>query len=235
MAIFKRIRDIIAASVNDLLAKAEDPEAAAAQMIREMEESIVALRKEAASAIASHKMLERSLEKATGEIATWRENAELAVRESKDDLARKALGRKKDAEALAGEIESQLAESSRLVGKLKGELARVEDKVQEARAKRETLVTKKRLAECRRDLVRSVEGARRRLPGAGGFGEIIDGFDKLEEKIEREAAELEAARELDEELSGERGGRTLAGEFDEMKRKKDLDEELAALKKRVKE
>jgi phage shock protein A len=230
MAIFKRIRDIIAASVNDLLAKAEDPEAAAAQMIREMEESIVALRKEAASAIASHKMLERRLEKATGEVDSWRENAELAVRESKDDLARKALARKKDAEALAGQIESQLAESSRLVGRLKGELARVEDKVQEARAKRETLVTKKRLAECRRDLVRSVEGARR-LPGTGGFGDIIDGFDKLEEKIEREAAELEAARELDEEL----GGRTTAGEFDEMKRKKDLDEELAALKKRVKE
>ena len=62
MAIFKRVRDIVSASINDLLARVEDPESVVNQMIREMEESILALRRETASAIASHKMLVKKLE-----------------------------------------------------------------------------------------------------------------------------------------------------------------------------
>ena len=40
MGIFKRIKDMISANINDLLEKFEDPEHVIDQMIKEMEETI---------------------------------------------------------------------------------------------------------------------------------------------------------------------------------------------------
>ena len=51
MGIFKRIKDMITANINEMLDKIEDPEQAIDQMIREMEESILELRKQTAAAI----------------------------------------------------------------------------------------------------------------------------------------------------------------------------------------
>ena len=48
MTVFKRITQIVAANVNHLIEKAEDPEKMAKQLIREMDESIVRLRLEVA-------------------------------------------------------------------------------------------------------------------------------------------------------------------------------------------
>jgi phage shock protein A len=209
----------------------EDPETALKQMIREMEESILALRREAASAIASRKMLERRREKARADARASRENAELAVREGRDDLAKRALAKAKDSDRAVESLDSQLAEADGLVGRLKDELRRVEDKVQEARAKRDTLVAKKRLARHRKELADAADRAARVRPvGRAAYAEIIDGFDEIEERIEREIAEVEARTELDEELEG----RAAAGEIEAMRREKELDEELGALKKRLK-
>ena len=61
MGIFKRIKDIIGANINDLLEKFEDPENVIDEMIKEMEESINDIRKQTASAIASSKMTERKI------------------------------------------------------------------------------------------------------------------------------------------------------------------------------
>ena len=46
MGIFKRIKDIVTANINDLLDKFEDPEHMIDQMIKEMEDSILELRKQ---------------------------------------------------------------------------------------------------------------------------------------------------------------------------------------------
>ena len=230
MAIFKRVRDIISARLNDLLDGIEDPEAMINQMIREMEASIIDLRRNAASAIAAQKMVERRLARLTEEDAEWQQNAELAVRKGEDDLARKALARKADLAGPVAELRGQIADGDVLVARLKDELKSVEDKVQEARAKRETLVTKKRLAESRQKMLDAAGRAGTGTPAdPGAARRIIQGFDRLEEEIERKAAEAEAADELDRESRGD----DVLGDFDRMKRERDVDEELDALKKKL--
>ena len=81
MGIFKRLKDIIGANINDLLEKFEDPENVIDEMIKEMEESIIDIRKQTASAIASSKMTERKISTTAKEEIKWQSNAELAITE----------------------------------------------------------------------------------------------------------------------------------------------------------
>lgn len=57
MKTLKRINRIIAANLNHLIEKAEDPEKAVKQLIRQMDANIAGLRMEVAKAIATEKKL----------------------------------------------------------------------------------------------------------------------------------------------------------------------------------
>ncbi len=230
MTIFKRVRDIISASINELLAEIEDPEKMVHQMIREMEQSIAEVRKSAASSIGTQKMVERRLLKARKEKAGWQENAQLAIKQGNDELAKKALKKKRSYNEVLRALETELTEQKKIVSRIKDELRLVEEKVQETRMKRETLATKKRAAETKRRLIESMEKANKNLTMSDG-GKIINGFTeskKLEDDVERDMAETEAERELLEEDQD----KSLDEEFSKMKEEQALEEELKALKKK---
>jgi len=55
MSFLNRIQEILAANINDLLDKVENPEASINQMIRNMEKGIADMRKHTAAMIASRK------------------------------------------------------------------------------------------------------------------------------------------------------------------------------------
>src|SRR5436190_74324 len=96
MGIFKKINDIISANLNDLTDSWENPEQMLRQAIREMEESIGAATRETARALANEKLLGKELEKNRSQARRWEERAEQAVSAGDDELARKALKRKKE-------------------------------------------------------------------------------------------------------------------------------------------
>lgn len=204
MSILSRIKTIVNASVNDMLDKVEDPEKMINQMIRDMDQGILEIRRETAAAMASSKMIEAKLEKTREELGNLRAGAEKAARKDDDDLALKLLERKRAVEARIGIQEKSLADSNELVLKLKGELTALQDKVQEARTKRETLITKKRAAETNRRMMDSIDRVERAGAGAQrSANQIINGFEnfeRMEERVERETAQIEAERELRGEL-----------------------------------
>ena len=231
MGIFKRIKDIVTANINDLLDKFEDPENMIDQMIKEMEDSILELRKQTASAIAGSKMTAKKLSESEKEEAKWLNNAELAINDGKDDLARKALARKREISNHLEVLKKQLADEDNMIENMKSDLHLVEEKVQEARRKRETLLMKKRAAETKQKMIESSEKARSAFDGSSSS--IINGFDsfaKYEEKIERELAEVEARAEM----SGDRKDADLEAEFSHLQSDTDVEDELAALKKKMK-
>ena len=94
--IFKRISDILAANLNDLIDRVEDPERMVKQIIREMEDNIRIAEESVIDAIASEKQLQKDLEHHRQQAATWRQRAEEALRADQEDLARAALTRKKE-------------------------------------------------------------------------------------------------------------------------------------------
>jgi phage shock protein A len=231
MGIFKRLKDIITANIGDMLDKIEDPEHAIDQMIKEMEESILDLRKQTAAAIASSKMNAKKLEETLQEKSKWQKNAELAVTEGQDDLARKALAKKHEIDELVSQLNKQQEDEDNIIANMKSDLHLVEEKVQEARRKREILLMKKRATDSKKKMLESKEKAQATFNGSAS--NIINGFDsfsKYEDKIDRELAEIEARTEL----NGTDKNVSLEKEFEHLQKDDDVEDELAALKKKIK-
>ncbi len=93
MGLFQRIGDIIAANLNDLVDRFEDPEVMLKQAIREMETMIEAATAGAARAIAGERLLSKDLSDHEQKAARWRARAEEGVSRGDDDLARQAIAR----------------------------------------------------------------------------------------------------------------------------------------------
>ena len=91
MGSFSRIRYVIAANVNSLIEKAEDPEKLLRALIREMEDAGEDARIASAELLAEQQHLERLEGQLSEEMAQWQRRAENAVAESRDDLARAAI------------------------------------------------------------------------------------------------------------------------------------------------
>jgi phage shock protein A len=91
MGAFSRLRYVIAANVNALIEKAEDPEKLLRALIREMEDASEEARMASTDLLAEQQHLERLESQLSGEVAQWQRRAENAVTENRDDLARAAL------------------------------------------------------------------------------------------------------------------------------------------------
>jgi phage shock protein A len=91
MGTFSRLRYVIAANVNALIEKAEDPEKLLRALIREMEDAGEESRLASAELLAEQQHLARLEQELGEEITMWHGRAEHAVREQRDDLARAAL------------------------------------------------------------------------------------------------------------------------------------------------
>ena len=91
MGAFSRLRYVIAANVNSLIEKAEDPEKLLRALIREMEDASEEARMACAELLAEQQRLARLEAQLSEELDQWQGRAEKAVSENRDDLARAAL------------------------------------------------------------------------------------------------------------------------------------------------
>jgi len=135
MGTFSRMRYVIAANVNSLIEKAEDPEKLLRALIREMEDAGEEARAASAEVLAELSHLQRSGKELAAQQAQWRERAEKAVLENRDDLAREAL---RTATELAGRQkvlaqEQQLLETRK--DQLHDDMATLKQKLAEAKLK----------------------------------------------------------------------------------------------------
>ena len=101
MNIFQRISKLMSAEINNLLDKAEDPEVMVKQIIRDMEESIIELRRETIKAIAQEKQVEKKLSLEKGAVGDLETKAGKALEMNDETLARQILTRKLDVEKKA--------------------------------------------------------------------------------------------------------------------------------------
>ena len=228
MSILKRIQSILAGNINDLLDKVEDPETAVNQMIRDMEEAMSEMRKNTASAIATAKMTEKKLAKAGKEQQLWQQNAETALKSGDEELAKKAILKRKTVDNSIEILEGQLEDARNIAEKLKEELKFLEAKLSEARIKRDNLVNKQRAAETKQKLYDAADKVSRQLDSFTAAEKVLEGFEgfaRFEEKIEKQMAEIEAREELSDD--------SLDREFHKMERDRELEAELAALKEKI--
>lgn len=200
MSVFGRISKLISANINNLLDQAEDPELMVKQLIRDMEESIIELRRETVRAVARQKQLEKQIQ-AAGDLAhELEQKAGLALRKEDEGLARQALGRKLHTERTREALTRELEGAASIADRLKADLARLEDQAQVARRKRDELIRRKRAAESQ---LRSQEAARRSAEtlntateSISRLGQAGQAFESYAEQISQMEAEAEAAHEV---------------------------------------
>ncbi len=220
--LFKRISDVISANINDLIDRVEDPERMIKQIIREMEENINKAKEGVIEAITSEKQLQKDLEHHRQQSAEWLNKAEQAMQANKEELARGALVRKKEHDNIIKALEPSWEAAKNTSENLKTQLRALEAKLEEARRKKGTLVARQRAAEARQHMNKTMSNFETGLNAQANF-----------ERMEGKVAEMEARTEAMAELSSNTS--QLEKDFWKMEAEQEVEDELAQLKKKMKE
>ncbi len=211
MGIFTRFSDIVNSNINAILDKAEDPEKIVRLMIQEMEDTLVEVRSAAARSIADKKDLNRKLGRLESEHREWDAKAELALRKGREDLAKAALVEKSRATAAADMIKSDYVAVDEGLSKLNDDIARLENKLADAKARQKALLSRHKTANSRLaarkkifdyqidDALVRFEQYTRRIDDVEGR---IEAYDLgLPKDLNHEFASLEAQESVEKELS----------------------------------
>lgn len=133
MGTFSRLRYVVAANVNSLLEKAEDPAKMLRALIREMEEAREEARIATSELMADQKHAETAQNNALQDVSEWQRRAELAVKDDRDDLAREALKQKAAASERAGSAEAEAKEAASRLKEIEQDFETLHKKLQQAK------------------------------------------------------------------------------------------------------
>jgi phage shock protein A len=196
MGLLERVSTLIRANLNDMIDRAEDPEKLIKQVILDMDNQYLQVKTQVAVSIADQHMLEKKLRENEDAGRDWMRKAELAVEKQQDDLARAALDRFQTSQKLALSYREQVDDQKLQVETLKNALIKLEQKLDEAKAKRDLF-----LARHRRGVAL---GKAARAQSAIGDNSRSAAFDRLQDRVNHTEAIASAEVELFNENAGDR-------------------------------
>jgi phage shock protein A len=220
MGIWDRLSTLLRSNINDLISRAENPEKMLNQLIVDMRTQLAKAKQQVASAIADEKRLAAQAEQEKKLAEEWEKRAELAVRESRDDLAKQALLRYNEHVQGAVQLQETWVKHREETEKLKASLRQLNDKIEEAKRKKNILIARAKRAEAHKRIQETMSS----MSDKSAF----ETFERMAEQIEHEERKLIAAAEVNDDLSGD----SLMQQFHSLE-KADADQQLVALKQRM--
>ena len=221
MGIFQKLSTLIKSNINDLINKAENPEKMLNQIILDMRDQLAKAKRDVAGAIADERKLGAQLDGEVKQAQAWERRAKLAVNEGRDDLAMQALSRQQEHASRAAALEQTWRAQKQETEKLKASLRTLNDKIEEAKRKRNLLIAKQKRAQAQKRIHATMSG----LSDQSAF----EAFKRMETKIEEDERRSLAQAEVDEALTGD----SLEDEFKQLESGDEgagLDNRLLALK-----
>ena len=218
MSIFNRLSDIINSNISSLLDKAENPEKMIRMVIQEMEETLVEVRSGTAKVIAEKKTLSRRAEQLKKQAQDWESKAELALSKGREDLAKAALLEKSNINSSVVITEKDLAKLDGTLDKLSTEIEQLQAKLNDARARQKTIVMRTTTTESRLNVNRQLHSY--------SIDNAMNKFEYYEKKIDQMEGQMDS-------IHIEKRG--LQSEFDELEKQESIDQELEALKTKLKD
>jgi phage shock protein A len=215
MSLFSRARDILAAKANNALDAAENPNETLDYSYQQMLDYITRLREALVQIAAERKRLELQEPQLRQTIAHLGEQAQAALGQGRDDLAREALSRQAAAQQQVDAMGAQHQELAEQEQKLQQNLAQLQQQVAHFRNQKEVMKADYALAQ------------------AGDYGGTGDALLRAQDKIATMQARAGATEELLQSgVLEDVGGHTadIQEELEEAARKADVDSQLAALK-----
>ena len=201
MGIIDRLSQMIRSNLNDLISSAENPEKMLNQIIIDMRSQLAKAKQQVAAAIADEKRLRDQVEGEYKQAQEWERRAMLAVQNGQDELAKQALVRYNEHLQHGQELEATWQAHRNETEKLKGSLRELNDKIEEAKRKKNLLIARQKRAAAQQRIQETMSG----LSDKSAF----EAFSRMEEKIADNERKMIAGAEIDEEISGDR----LAAQF----------------------
>lgn len=211
MGIFSRLSDIVNSNLTNLLDRAEDPAKMIRLMIQEMEDTLVEVRSDAARLIADKKDATRRVDRLVIAQDEWATRAKLALEKDREDLAKAALVEKAKVVETTNVIEEDLNELDDRLAGLDADIAKLQEKLHEAKAKQQTLIARTSTAQSRLNVRETLYDGRADAALAR-FSSVEKKVDEIEGRVEaydmgankslaQEIAELEAESDIEDELA----------------------------------
>lgn len=217
MGIFDRITNLAKANINDLIDKAEDPEKIAKQVIYDLEEAFKEATAGVAAAIMEEKKLLTLMTQAQEESVKWEKRAMAAIEKGDDQLAKEALKRRISFEEDSKRYHSEHEDRLDQVRELKESLRLLEDKIDEAKRRRDALIARSKSAEAQVKIAKTLNGAAQTDP--------MEALKRMEEKVMMTEAQAEAYAEIKSE--------SVESKFKKIEKEESVEDALIALKHKM--
>src|SRR5213082_2309331 len=218
MGIFDRLSTLIRSNINDLINRAEDPEKMLNQLIVDMRSQLAKAKQQVAAAIADEKRLSAQVDTEKKSAEDWERRA---VQEGRDDLAKQALLRHNEHAQGAVQLHETWIKHREETEKLKLSLRQLNDRIEEAKRKKNILIARQKRAEAHKRIQETMSSI--------GDKSVFETFERMTEQIEHEERKLIAAAEVHEDLSGD----TLVKQFQSLEVRADADQQLIELKRKM--
>ena len=224
MGIFDRLSTLLRSNINDLISSAENPEKMLNQILVDMRSQLAKAKQQVAAAIADEKRLRDQADSERKQAEDWEKRAMLAVQEGRDDLAKQALVRQGEHHAHAEQLEVTWQAHQAETEKLKASLRDLNDKIEEAKRKKNLLLARQRRAQAQKRIAETMSSMSEKS--------AFEAFARMEERIEQNERQIKASSEIDEEFSGDK----LANDFKRLEKTSGsmtADMQLLALKQKM--
>lgn len=224
MGIFDRIATLFKSNINDLISRAENPEKMLDQIVLDMKGQLAKAKQQVAAAIADEKRLKDQADAELKASQDWEQKAMLAIKEGRDDLAKQALVRHNEHLEHAQQLQTTWQAHALETEKLKNSLRDLNDKIEEAKRKKNLLLARQRRAQAQQRIAETMSSMSEKS--------AFEAFARMEEKIGQNERMIKASSEIDEEFSGDK----LAHDFKRLEKvagSASADQQLLALKEKM--
>lgn len=221
MGIFSRFATALKSQINHLIGRVEDPKKMLDQLLADMRSQLAKTKQDVAAAIADEKKLQAQVEREKKQADDWERRAMLAVNEGRDDLAKQALMRHSEYLQNAQQLHETWLRHKADTETLKQSLRQLNDRIEEAKRKKNLLVARQRRAEAQGRIQETISS----MNDQSAF----ESFQRMEERIDDMERQALAAAELAGELTGD----SLARQFDALEYKGSADQQLVELKRKM--
>ena len=224
LGLTNRITTLLKQKLNILLNRFEDPREGLDYSYTKQMEFLNKLRRDIAGVITAKKQLEMQKAKLWENVRTLEEQAQRAISQNREDLARLALERKNANMLQLQPLDKQIAEMKTEQDKLEQTERQLSTKVEEFRSKKEVIKAQYSAAEAQVRIKESVKGVSEEMADVGmamsraedkteqmkakakaldemiDSGVLIDYTNKRDDIIERELEQVSVTASVEEEL-----------------------------------
>jgi phage shock protein A len=214
MGVFNRISNMIRAKANNAIDEMENPIELLDQKIRDMEESLNAAKLSSAQILGNVHEIEKKMENEAREAKEFDSKVKLAMSKGNEELAKKALQKKLEADQSYNSLKLSYTEASQKAETIKAKLRELEEQIEKTRNYRDEAAARFNNAEASgrvNEILANIETGTNKI-----------NMEDIERKIQRKEAFAEGMEDL-------RSDNSLDKEFEKLE-ELDLEEELKKYK-----